>query len=152
MIDELFRLVIRTAQLFRKAKGRYAVYDAEINRLGTAAQIGRHIGDGRAKHLGCGKGVNIDAVRKCGAQSGNARHFRHQAQFDLRIIRRQQFAIWRGDKGSADFFPLDRADGDVLQIGIAAGKTAGIGQRHMKTGMHAAGFGIDLFNQCIGIG
>src|SRR5262245_50750291 len=50
------------SELRSKAKSRNTVDDAEINRLGSSADVGWHVFDRHAEHLGRGHCVNIDAV------------------------------------------------------------------------------------------
>ena len=42
-----------------------------------------------------------------------------QTQFDLRVIRIDEYAACRGDERAADFAPHRRAHGDILQIRLA---------------------------------
>src|SRR5262245_27853280 len=49
-------------ELRSEAKCRNAVDDAEIDRLGSPADVGRHVLDRHAEHLGRSHCVNIDAI------------------------------------------------------------------------------------------
>jgi hypothetical protein len=42
------------------------------------------------------------------------------AEFDLGIVCREEPPAWRGDEGLADSPSLYGADGDVLEVGVAA--------------------------------
>src|SRR5919201_2520899 len=57
------------AKLVGKAECRDAVDDAEIDRLGAAAHVGRHARNGNAEHLGSGHGVNVELPAESFAQS-----------------------------------------------------------------------------------
>ena len=55
-------LLARDAELVGEPEGRDAVDDAEIDRLGAAADLARHALDRHAEHLGGGHGVNVEAL------------------------------------------------------------------------------------------
>ena len=69
---------------------------------------------------------------------------RHDAQLDLRIVRRQQHVARRRDEGLADAPAFGRADRDVLQVRILRRQPAGRGHRLVIAGVHAAGARVDL--------
>ena len=77
-------------QLGREAERRDAVDDAEIDRLGAAAHVGRHVLDRHAEHFRRGHGVDVDAVLERLAQRRHFGHFGQQPQFDLRIVGRDE--------------------------------------------------------------
>ena len=77
---------------------------------------------------------------------------RHDAQFDLRVVGgHNQTACGRG-KGAAHAAAFGCADGDVLQVGIAAGEPAGDGDGLGIGGVYAAGARVDHFGQLVGVG
>ena len=61
----------------------------------------------------------------------------HDAQLDLRVVGREEFAAVVGDEGLADLLAVLVADGDVLQIGVARAEPArggdGLVERRMDT-------------------
>ena len=77
---------------------------------------------------------------------------RHQAQLDLVVVGREDDMPGRGDEGVADAAAHLRADGDVLEVGVGGGEPAGGGNRHGIAGVDAAGFGVDLLLQRLGVG
>ena len=48
----------------------------------------------------------------------------HDAQLDLRVVGREEFATVVGDEGLADFLAVLVADGDVLQVRVARAEPA----------------------------
>ena len=72
------------------------------------------------------------------------REVRHDAQLDLRIVRRQQHVALGRDECLTDAPPLGRAYRDVLQVGILRRQPAGGGHRLVIAGVHAPGTRVDL--------
>ena len=75
-----------------------------------------------------------------------------QAQLDLRIVGAEKLMARLGDEGLADLAALFGTYRDVLQIGIGRGEPASRGARHVIGGVDAAGPGIELAHQRIGVG
>ena len=50
---------------------------------------------------------------------------RHQTQLDLRVVGTEEGRPLVGDEGGTDGTPFGSADRDVLDVGVAAGETAG---------------------------
>ncbi|MNT20879.1 hypothetical protein D3C72_1562000 [compost metagenome] len=77
---------------------------------------------------------------------------RHDPQFDLRIVRRQQFvALWR-DERLTDAPAFRGAHRDILQVWIARGQTPGRCHSLVIRGVDTPGARIDLLRQAIGVG
>ena len=85
-------------------------------------------------------------------QGRNVGDMGQQPQLDLRVVRADQHIARFGDEGVADAAAFLGADRDVLQVRIGRGQPPGLRDRHRVAGVHAAGLGIDLFHQRIGIG
>ena len=75
-----------------------------------------------------------------------------QTQFDLRVVGADQNVARLGDEGVADAAAFLGQDRDVLQVRIVRRQPPGGGDRLREAGMHAAGVGIDLLDQRVGIG
>ena len=76
----------------------------------------------------------------------------HDAQFDLRVVRRHQLVALGRDEGLADTPPLGSADRDVLQVRVAGGQAASGGHRLVIAGVDAPGARVDLLRQLVGVG
>ena len=79
-------LLARDAELVGEAEGRDAVDDAEIDRLGAAAHLGRHALDRHAEHFRRGHGVDVEAVAERLAQRRDVGDLGEQPQLDLRVV------------------------------------------------------------------
>ena len=123
----------------------HAVNQAEVDGFGVAALLAAHVFGGDAEHFGGGAAVHVFAVFKGFEQGFVAAQVRHDAQFDLRIVGRHDFAAFGRNKGAAHAAALFGADGDVLQVGVVAGEPAGDGHGLGISGVHAAGGGVDHF-------
>ena len=62
---------------------------------------------------------------------------REQAEFDLRVVCGEQLRAGRGGECGANFAAQLGADGNVLQVGIDGGETAGSRGRGLEGGMDA---------------
>ena len=96
--------------------------------------------------------MNILPFREGGQQAFIPRQVRHNAQLDLRVVRRDNDVIFRRDKRLANTAPFFVTHRNVLQVWIGRRQTAGGGDRLMIGGMHAARFGVNHQRQLIGIG
>ena len=95
------------------------------------------------EYFGGGALVHVFAFVKRVYQRGIARQVCHDAQFDLRVVGRDDFVPCGRDKGLAHTATFGGADGDVLQIGIVAGQAACNRHRLRIRGVHAACVGTD---------
>ena len=75
-----------------------------------------------------------------------------QAQLDLAVVGRDQHVARVGDEGRADLAAFLGADRDVLQVGIGRGEPAGGRGRQRIAGVDAAGVGVDVAGQRVGVG
>ncbi|MNT31177.1 hypothetical protein D3C71_1622760 [compost metagenome] len=76
----------------------------------------------------------------------------HNAQFDLRIVGRNDAVTLRSNKGLADPAPFVVTHRDILQVRIARGETSSSRHRLMIRGMHPATDRIDHQRQLVGVG
>ena len=74
------------------------------------------------------------------------------AQLDLAVVGAKQLPTLLGQEGLADLTAVGRADGDVLEVGIAAGEPSCGGHRLVEVGMYPAGFWFHQQGQGIHIG
>ncbi len=77
-------------ELPRQTEGRHAVDQTEVDGLGGAALLAAHLIERQTEHLRGGGAVNVAALGEGAQQRGIAGQVRHDAQFDLRVIGRQQ--------------------------------------------------------------
>ena len=75
-----------------------------------------------------------------------------QAQFDLAVVAADEDVAGLGDEGLADGGAFLGADRDVLQVGIGAGEAASAGDGLGEAGVDAAGLGVDLLDEGLGVG
>jgi hypothetical protein len=99
-VDEALRLGARDAQVAGQAKARDAVDHAEVDRLGLAADVGRHLVQRHVEHLGRGHGVDVDAVLERLLQRRDVGDMGQDAQFDLGIVQADQHLAGRATKAS----------------------------------------------------
>ena len=89
-LDVVARLLAADAQLVREAERRDAVDDAEVDRLGAAAHLARHVLHRHAEHFRCRHRVNVEAFGEGLLQLRNVGDVREHAQLDLRIVGRDE--------------------------------------------------------------
>ena len=95
--------------------------------------------------------MHIAAIGKSPQQGRVARQVSHDAQLDLRIVGRHQHMSGRRDEGLTDAPALGRAYRYVLQIGVAGRQPPGSSHRLVIAGVDAAGVGVDLLRQLVGV-
>jgi hypothetical protein len=83
LLDEGLGLVLGNAEVAGEAEARDAVDDAEVDRLGAAAQLGRHLVQGHAEHLGGGDGVDVLRPRGRRLELGQVAMWARSLQLDL---------------------------------------------------------------------
>ena len=76
----------------------------------------------------------------------------HDAQLDLRVVGREEFAAVVGDEGLADLLAVLVADGDVLQVGVARAESAGGGDGLVERRVDASRPRVDELGQGFGVG
>ena len=124
-VDVGLRRAALELELAREAEGAHAVDQAEVDDLGDAALVGADFDRRDAEDFGGGGAVHVLAVREGFEQACVVREVRHDAQFDLRIVGRDDAAALGGDEGGADAPAFLGAHRDVLQVGVAGSEPAG---------------------------
>ena len=114
-----------------------AVDDAEIDRLGSAADVGVHALDGHAEHLRRRHGVDVEPVGEGLPQRRDVGHMGEHAQLDLAVVGGDQLVALVGHEGLADGAALGRAHRDVLQIRLERRQPPRGGGRQRIGGVHA---------------
>src|SRR5579875_2569509 len=84
--DVSSRFVLVDAELGGEPKGRNAVDDPEIDRLGATPDLARHVLDLHTEYLRCGHRMDVNAVLERLALFRYDGDLRKQAQFDLRVV------------------------------------------------------------------
>ena len=118
-VDHVLRLAERDAQALRKAERLLAVHDAEVHGLRAAAHLGRDVANGHAEHARGRGGMEVRATGERLDEAVVARQVRKQAQLDLRVVGRHEFAArLKRHEALADAAAELRAHGDVLQVRV----------------------------------
>ncbi|MNC40761.1 hypothetical protein D3C75_894930 [compost metagenome] len=76
----------------------------------------------------------------------------HDAQFNLRIVRRDNTVAFRGNKCLPDAASFVVTHRDILQVGIAGRETPGSRHRLMIGSMHPTTHRVNHQRQLVGIG
>ena len=93
-------LVLRDRELVGEAERRDAVDDAEVDRLGAPARLGRHALDRHAEHLRGGGGVDVEAVQEGALQLRDVADVGDEPQLDLAVVGADQHVAGLGDEGA----------------------------------------------------
>ena len=140
------------AEVLRQPESTHAVDEAEIDHLGHAALLGRHRIGLNAEDFGCSCAVNVLAVAESLQQPRILRNMRHDAQFDLRVVGRNDAAAGLGNESLTHAPPLGGAHRNVLQIGLGTRKASRDGRRLAEGCVHAMIRWIGHLRQFVGIG
>ncbi len=152
-IDNSPRFVGRDAKPRCQSVGRDAVYDAKIYSFCLPALIGIHHFERNIENRSGGSGMNILSPGKSLFQRRIAGKMRHHPQFYLRIIGAQNHIICLlGNKCSSYLTTHFSTNGNILQVGIAAGQTPGSGNCLIEGGVQPPGSLADQQRQCIHVG
>src|SRR5262249_10639321 len=103
-------LVAADAELIGEPERRDAVDDAEIDRLGAAADFAGHVFHRYAEHFRGRHGVNVEPVAERFAQLLDARDLGGGPPLDLRGIRRDGLLAPAGNERAAGFAARPRAE------------------------------------------
>ena len=117
-VDIFLRIAAADAELPRQAKGRHAVNKSEVDRLGRAPLVRSDPIERSGKNFRCSRLVDIAILGEGGEQARIPGQVRHDAQLDLRIVRRDQLGPGPCHKGLTDAPPFRSTDRDVLKIRI----------------------------------
>ena len=118
IVNQFFCLRSAYFHTLGKAKGRNAIDDAEISRLGFAPLVARHFFERLLKDAGGSGGMNVFAIVESLDKMRVAAKVCHEAQFYLRVVGREENLSFLGDKGFADFAAVLAAHRNVLQVGV----------------------------------
>ena len=152
-LDQLLGLPTRNLQSLAQTKGRNAIDDTEIGRLGTTTLLARNRLDRLTEEPGRRRGMDILPMGKGGNERLVAREVSHQAQLDLAVIdRQQQMLLVRGDKGLTDAFAQIVAHGDILQVRVGRRETSRSRNSLIERRMNTPRSAIDQQGQCLHVG
>ena len=152
LVNQFGSFFARDTQLFAEAKRADAVYDAEVDGLGIAAQVLAHLFHRDAVDFGSGGGMNVVVVGEGVNHVAVMGKGGDDAQLDLRVVGGQQdIVVVAGHKGAADFAAPFGAYGDVLQVRIAAGKASGGGDSLIVDGVETVGDWVDELGKAVEI-
>ena len=102
--------------------------NAEIDRLGLAAHIRRHVFHRHAENLRCRHRMNVQPFRGksfFSTQLRNIGDVGQQPQLDLAVIGTNELAALGGDKGPADAAARFGSHRNVLEVGVGGGQPPG---------------------------
>ena len=137
VFDERVGFLDADADILGQAERADAVHDAEVDRLGGRTQRGRDLFRRQTVDSGRSAAVDVCAGTERLAHGFVAGDVRKKAQFDLAVIRVQQRFALRRDEIFAEAAAQLGSHGDILQIGLTGGNTAGTGLRLVEGGMDA---------------
>ena len=133
-----------------KPLGTHAVDHPEVDGFAQAALLGAHFFFVQ-QDLG-GEPMNIVPPVVGVQQQGLPTEMGQDPQFNLGIVRTDQLPTRFGKKRLTHLTTEGRADGDVLEVRVAAGETSGGGDRLIEVRMHPAGCGLHQGRQGIHVG
>ena len=145
-LDEGSGLFARDAFAEGEAVFAEAVEDAEVEDLGPASHLGRHLVQGDAEDLRGGRRVDVLVALEGADERGVLRDVGHDAQLDLGVVGGEELRLLSdvaGDESAADLSADIAADGDVLQIGVAGREAAGGSARLVELRVDALRLGVD---------
>ena len=144
-------LTLEHADVLRKAEGRDAVDDAEIDGLGVRALQRRDLRERHAEHLRRRDGVDVLPAAEGGDHRLVICDVREQAQLDLAVVRVHEHLAGRGHEHLADLRAELAAHGDILQVRLCRRQASRRRDGHLEVRMDAP-VGGDLLEQPVGIG
>ena len=116
-VDHLTRLGHGDIERLGQAVCLLAVHDAEVHRLGAAAQLWGDLVHGDAENARRRLGVEVLALVEGAHQVFVAREVRQQPELDLRVVDRHEHRPLLDREGALDRMAQLGAGGDVLQVG-----------------------------------
>ena len=126
-------------QILREGELAHAVHNTEVDCLGLLAQFQRDLGGRNAKDPRGGIGVDVKPRHKGLSHSAVPRNVRKQAQLDLGIVGVNEHASrLGGNKELPELSTKLRTDGNILQVRLSRGETAGSCTGLLEGGMHHA--------------
>ena len=151
-VDQYFCFAPWYIQSFGEAEYRYAINDTEVRCFGLSSHIGSYgIDRNFVNFCGCGC-VDIRSLPECFYHVPVSAQVCHDTQFYLRVVGREENAVFIRYECTAYFPPFVVADRYVLQVRVAGTESSGGGNRLVERGMYLSRFGIDQFGQGIDIG
>src|SRR5579885_1492233 len=148
-VDELRRFFLLDSQLLRQAECRQSINDSEVDRFRRPPVFRRLRQRPHAKNFLCRPGVNVLAISERLHQHGIFRKMRHDPQFNLRVIRRQQYLPLLRHKRGANLSPQFASHRDILQIRIARAQPSRRCTRLRETRMQPLCLRMNQFRQRI---
>ena len=113
-VDQFFGFFAVYIHPFGKTKYGYAIDDTEIGSLGFTAHVGTYVFQVDLINFGSSGRMNIVIAKESINHILILAKVCHDAQFDLRIVGREEEAAFIGDESLADFFSILVADRDIL--------------------------------------
>ena len=144
-------LVGADADILGQGPGRDAVDNAEVDGLGVAAHLRRHLVQGDPEDLGGRDRVNVLTGGEGRLHMGVAGDMGQHPQLNLTVVGVHQNPAGPGYEHLANLAAQLPADRDVLEIGLRGTETARGRDHVLEGGVNAAVVGDDL-EQAVGIG
>ncbi len=130
-------------------KGAHAINQPKVDGFGVPALVFIHLFQRDVINRGGGGGMNILPLAERFQHGFILRNMRHDAQFNLRIVNRDQPGARRGDKALTHASAKLRPRGDVLQVRILRGNPPGGGARLIERGVNSTGSRVDLQGESV---
>ena len=118
-VYQFFGFLTGNVHTLRQPEDGDAVDDAEVGCLGFAAHIGGYVINIHLIYFGGSGGMNVITAEEGINHILVLAQMCHDAQFDLRVVGREELASVIGDEGFADFLAVLVTNGYVLQVRIA---------------------------------
>ena len=148
----IFSCLRRThADILSQRKCRNPVDNAEINRLGTAAQRVADLFNRHIENFGRRDGMEVLAGEKGLLHGAVAGDVRQEAELNLAVVGVHQHFAVRCGKHGADLSAEFLAHRNVLKVRLGRRESSGRRHGHLKTGMDPPVRGDDL-QEAVGIG
>ena len=152
LLDIFFGFGQRQFGIAGEAEGAHAINQAEVDGFGEAALVVGDLFDGDVVDGGGGGAVDILIGAEGVEQGGVLADVGQDAQFDLGVVAGEELPAGAGDEAAPDLLADVAADGDVLQVGVAAGEAASDGPGLAEAGMDTAVVRVHHFGQGVDVG
>ena len=130
-------------QIFRQTESADTVNNAEVDGFGAAAHLRRNFFNRHMKYLRRRCLMNILILAERFQKMLILRHMRHNPEFNLRIISRQNLVVsFTRLEQTADFLAFRRAYRDILQIRLGTAEPSRFCNGLVKARMNAFRIGI----------
>ena len=151
-VYELLRFRSGDFHSFRQAEGGNAIDDAKVGGLCLSSFIAADVFQWLVEDAGSGGGVNVFSFAEVLDEVLVLAQVRHDAQFDLRVVSREEDISRSRHESLANFSPVFPSDRYVLKIRVRGTQASCGGDRLVKGRVNAMSLGVDEFGQGFDVG